>query len=202
MQSFGVQREPLDALLDGMFMDVEPHDFGDEAELRTYCERVASAVGRACLPVLGARGDAATAFADSLGRALQLTNILRDLREDARAGRTYVPRTWLAESGVERGWLRGDGPDVVYARGGPVARLCSRIASEANREFEAARGELRRMDRRSRRALVPARIMGAVYGELLRRLEAAGGDIRGPVVRVPRRCKLWLAIGAWAGVRS
>ncbi|HEX6812221.1 MAG TPA: squalene/phytoene synthase family protein [Planctomycetota bacterium] len=202
MLRFGVEPRPLHDVLDGVEMDLAPHAFADEEELQRYCYRVASAVGLACLPVLGAVGAEAVRFADALGKALQLTNILRDLRADFELGRCYVPRTWLAESGVDRAWLGGTGPPAVYAPGGPVASLCARLAQQAAGEFAAARAALQALPRRQRRALVPARIMGAIYGELLARLVRRGGDLRGAQVRVPRRQKAWLALLVLAGVKA
>ncbi|HEU4418965.1 MAG TPA: squalene/phytoene synthase family protein [Planctomycetota bacterium] len=200
MRRFGVEVRPLHDLLDGVEMDLAPHDFADEAELRCYCYRVASAVGLACLPVLGATGAEASRFADALGKALQFTNILRDLRFDAELGRCYAPQTWLAETGVERAWLAGAGPSSVYASDGPVAALCARLAQKAADEFAVARAALRLLPRRQRRALVPARIMGAIYGDLLRRLVQRGGDLRGARMRVTRPKKAWLALLVLAGV--
>jgi phytoene synthase len=188
-------------LLDGVTMDIEPRGCADEAELRTYCWRVASAVGLACLPVLGATGPAAQQFAESLGRALQFTNILRDLRTDAEVGRIYVPRTWLAELRVAPEWLLGRGPAVAYAVGGAVEALCQMLAAAARDEFALADAALRQLPRRERRALVPARIMGAVYRDLLRRLEQRGGDLILPRTRVPKVRKLWLALLVFAGVQ-
>jgi phytoene synthase len=202
MQRFGLGPEPLRDLLDGVAMDLEPRGTADEHELWLYCRRVASAVGFACLPVLGVAEPAGRTFADHLGLALQCTNILRDLRADAVAGRIYVPRTWLAECGVDAAWLRGDGPATAYAVGGPIDALRQRCVTRARAEFAAARAALRSLPRRSRRALVPARIMGAVYAELLRRLAAAGWDLRGPKVRVGRPRKLWLALQVFAGLRA
>ncbi|MCA8976577.1 MAG: squalene/phytoene synthase family protein [Planctomycetes bacterium] len=193
---------PLVQLLDGCAMDLQPGAFADEDDLRLYCDRVASAVGRACLPVLGASGNDAVRFADALGQALQFTNILRDLRVDAAVGRVYAPRSWLADHGVEPGWLGGDGPAEVYAADGPMQRLCARFIATAENDFAAARAALRALPRRMRRALVPARIMGAVYRDLLRRLAVRGGDIRGERVRVPNARKLWLAASVLAGVRG
>jgi phytoene synthase len=183
-------------------MDLTPRVYADEEELRVYCRRVASAVGLACLPVLGVREAAGAEFADHLGLALQYTNILRDLRADAEIGRVYVPRTWLAEAGVEAPWLGGKGPESVYAANGPVAALRRRFVVCASEEFAAARAALRRLPLRSRRALVPARIMGAVYGDLLQRLARDGCDLRGPKVRVPRWRKTWLLLMVLAGVRA
>ena len=202
MQRFGLAQAPLADLLDGVAMDLQPRGFADEDELRVYCRRVASAVGLACLPVLGVGEPAGAEFADRLGLALQLTNILRDLRGDALVGRVYVPRTWLADSGVDAAWLDGGGPEVAYGPDGPIAQLRGRLIERAEAEFAAARAALRRLPRRSRRALVPARIMGAIYAELLRRLADRGGELRGPKVRVARPRKLWLALSVFAGLRA
>lgn len=202
MSRFGTPRATLDALLDGVTMDLEPSGFADEPALRRYCDCVASAVGRACLPVLGATGELPTRYADSLGQALQLTNILRDLRADAESERVYVPETWLEELGVEREWLRGGGPAAAVADGGPIARLRGRLVERAEAEFERARAALGAMPRSHRRALVPARIMGAVYGSLLRRLAAQGGRLEPGRTRVPRSAKLWLALQVFLGVRA
>ncbi len=202
MQRFAVPAAPLEDLLDGVATDLAPKPFVDEGELHVYCYRVAAAVGLACLPVLGAPSAGARTFADALGHALQRTNILRDLVGDAEGGRCYIPATWLAAAGVEREWLAGRGPDAAYAAGGPVAQLRARLAAAARTWFARAHAALAELPRRERRALVPARIMGVVYSELLARLERQGGDLRGPRVRVGRGRKVWLALQVLAGVRA
>lgn len=201
MQRFGMPPGPLDDLLDGVATDLAPRPFADDGELALYCYRVASAVGLACLHVLGPTSADARTFADALGHALQRTNILRDLRSDAEGGRCYVPANWLAAAGCERGWLAGTGPADAYAPGGPVARLRTRLAEAAAGHFAAAHAALRRLPRADRRALVPARVMGAVYGELLARLRAPDADLRGPRVRVGKAKKAWLALQVFAGAR-
>jgi phytoene synthase len=202
MQRWGLAAAPLGELLDGVATDLAPRPFADEQELHRYCHRVASAVGLACLPVLGADSAGGRTFATELGHALQRTNILRDLRGDAVAGRCYVPAPWLAADGVEQAWLRGDGPDAAYAPGGPVARLCARLASAARAHFAAAAAALRGLPRAQRRALVPARIMGAIYADLLARLERRGGELRGERARIGRSRKAWLAMLVLAGLRA
>jgi phytoene synthase len=191
---FGLQAAPLAAVLDGMAMDARHAGCADLPALEEYCRKVASAVGLACLPVFGASGELAERYADQLGLALQLTNVLRDLREDAAAGRCYVPRDWLADCAVAPEWLRGNGPDHAYARGGPVAALCARLHGAAAARFGEARAALAAMPRRQRRRLVPARVMAAVYGELLARLRLRGGDLRQARVRLHPARKLWLAL--------
>lgn len=202
MREFGLSRAPLDELLDGMAMDLEFGGIADDAELALYCSRVASAVGRACLPVLGATSPSAIAFANHLGLALQLTNIRRDLRADAEIGRVYVPRTWTTEFGVRDADLLAAADSATNGSARGIAAICERLVARAESEFAAARRHLLALPRRERRALVPARIMGAVYHELLVRLRRRGGDIGGERVRVPRATKMWLALRVWLGVAS
>ena len=133
--------------------------------------------------------------------ALQRTNILRDLKGDAADGRCYVPATWLAAAGCERDWLAGLGPDAAYAPDGAVARIRAQLAAAAAACFARAHAALRQLPRAERRALVPARIMGAIYGELLRVLRSPGVDGRGPRVRIGKGRKAWLALQVFAGVR-
>ena len=200
--AFGGRAAPLYELLDGMAMDLHPVDYPDLPALEIYCHRVASAVGLACLPVFGVGGAVAEAFAESLGQALQLTNIRRDLRADAEIGRVYVPRDWLLECEVEADWLVGQGPAEVYRSGGPVAQLCERFHRAAADRFVEASQSLHRLPWRDRRRLVPARIMGAVYHDLLRRLRKRSGDLSGQSERVPGCAKAWLASSVMLGVRA
>ncbi|MBK8097552.1 MAG: squalene/phytoene synthase family protein [Planctomycetes bacterium] len=199
---FAVAPRHLEAVLDGVAMDLAGGGFADLPALEQYCWRVASAVGLACLPVLGVDGAAGERFAERLGLALQLTNILRDLRSDAEIGRVYVPRDWLTADGVEVAWLGGNGPDAAYRAEGPVHRLCERLAATAAERFAEAAAALRQLPRVERRRLAPARIMGAVYSDLLQRLRRRGGELRGSRVRVPKARRLWLAGLVATGLRA
>ncbi len=96
---FGIPREPLAALIDGGLQDLEQQTYADFAELRGYCEKVAGAVGLACLPVYGSDD---TGHAETLGIALQLINIIRDVAEDRELGRVYLPQDELTRFGVNR----------------------------------------------------------------------------------------------------
>lgn len=167
VRRFGVDPGDLREVIAGVAMDVDGTRYATLAELDVYCGRVASAVGLACLPVFGATTASARAYAHALGLALQTTNILRDLREDARAGRVYVPADRLAAHGVAAEWLRGDGPPEVYAHGGPVDRLLAEFVDVARRRFADAD---RLLPAAERRALAPARVMGDVYRALLDRI--------------------------------
>lgn len=202
MQRFGIPVQALRELVAGCAMDLEPGGPADEAELELYCYRVAAAVGLACLPVLGADSEGGRRFANELGHALQLTNVLRDLRSDAEIDRFYVPQTWLDEFGIDRDILLGTAAAEQYGPDSGVAKLCDRLATRARQRFEAARRELRQLPCKERRGLVAARIMGAVYGDLLRRLVRRGGDIVVPRIKVPKWRKMWLALSVWAGVRA
>lgn len=95
---------------------------------------------------------------------------------------------------------RGDADPAVYAPGGPLAKLCGRLAARAREHFVAARAALRCLPRRERRALVAA--WWAIYGELLTRLERRGGDVRGDRLRVPKLQKLWLVLLVLVGARA
>jgi phytoene synthase len=201
MADFGLDRAHLGAVLDGVAMDLDGTRYADLAALEVYCHRVASAVGLACLPVMGLRGAAAERYAVDLGHALQLTNILRDLRSDAQAGRIYAPTAWLQACGVAPAWLAGTGPEPAYAAGGACAQLCARIADAATARFAAATAALRELAPGERRRLNAARIMAAVYADLLARLRRRGGDLRAGRVRVPDAKKLWLALLVTMGAR-
>jgi 15-cis-phytoene synthase len=202
IREFGVPVKALEDLVAGCAMDLSPDGISDQAELELYCYRVASAVGLACLPILGATSDGAKRFAHALGQALQFTNVLRDLRGDAEIGRCYVPKTWLDEFEITSSDLLGTGDARHYVAGGGATQICDRLAATARSHFAKVRAELLQLPRKERRALVAARIMGAIYGDLLGRLERRGGVLLVPRIRVPRRRKLWLAVSVWLGWRA
>jgi phytoene synthase len=184
VHSFKLRQEDFLAVIDGMQMDAETVIAApDLATLDLYCDRVAAAVGRLSVRAFGDASDAADQVAFSLGRALQLTNILRDIAEDAARGRLYLPREWLDDAGVSH-----DPAHALTAPGLPA--VCARVAAEAHRRFGLADAAMRQCDRRAMR---PARLMGATYAALLARIEARGWrDLHRPV-RLPKWQKLWIA---------
>ena len=185
VRRFNLRREDFLAVIDGMHMDAEAAIVApDLATLDLYCDRVASAVGRLSVRAFGDPSPAADRVAHSLGRALQLTNILRDVAEDAARGRLYLPREWLDEASVPRD------PQAALAAPG-LARVCARVASLAHEHFRAAADAMRLCDQQAMR---PARLMGATYAALLRRLERRGWENPDAPVAVPRWQKLWLAV--------
>jgi phytoene synthase len=185
MSRFALREADFLAVIDGMEFDAETVVVApDWATLDLYCDRVASAVGRLSVRAFGDASAAADEVAFHLGRALQLTNILRDVAEDAARGRLYLPREYLVSAGVPCT------PAQALASPG-LAAVCARVAAEADGHFTAA---FTAMDRCDKRAMRPARIMAATYKAVLQALRARGWDRVGDKVAVPRWRKLLIAI--------
>ena len=184
VRRFGLRQEDFLAVIDGMQMDAETVIVApDLATLDLYCDRVASAVGRLSVRAFGDSSPAADRVAWALGRALQLTNILRDVDEDAGRGRVYLPREWLEEAGVPL-----DPVALLTSPGLPA--VCERVLAQARALFAQAHAAMAECDRRAMR---PARLMGASYAALLDRLEKRGWQRLAEPVRVPKWQKLWIA---------
>jgi squalene synthase HpnD len=185
VQRFNLRQQDFLAVIDGMQMDAEIAIVApDLATLDLYCDRVAAAVGRLSVRAFGDSSPAADSVAHALGRALQLTNILRDLREDAERGRLYLPREWLDEADVPH-----DPATALSAPGLP--RVCARVAALAHEHFRAAHAAMRDCDAK---AMKPARLMGATYAAILSRLERRGWSRPDERVSLPTWQKLWLAM--------
>jgi len=190
MATYRVEPRHLRAVLDGVQMDLDGVRYATFADLLVYCDRVAAAVGLACLPVFGAPGPRAERYAVALGRALQLTNIARDLRGDARVGRVYVPAQWLEADGVDPRWLTAPSGDAAAAA---LARLVGRLVAAANAQFDEAARELRAVE--DPRALLAPETMAGVYRRLLARIDRDRGRacIEGRRLRVPTWEKVLIA---------
>lgn len=183
---FALRKGDFHAVIDGMEMDAaEAIRAPDLATLDLYCARVAAAVGHLSVHVFGDPSVKAHEVADALGRALQLTNILRDLAEDAERGRLYLPRELLDRHGI-----RSADPAVVL-RHPALPAVCRDLAALAYRHFDAADAA---MALASRRAMRPAAVMGAFYRAMLDALVAA--DWRDPAARIglSKGRKLWLVL--------
>ncbi len=183
-ERFGLRRIDFLAIIDGMQMDAETEIVAPPAEmLDLYCDRVASAVGRLSVRAFGDASPAADEVAHHLGRALQLTNILRDLSEDAWRGRLYLAREWLAMAGVP--------PEPAAALASAhLPAACERALRQARGHFTAAQAAMARCDRRAMR---PARLMSATYKAVLDRLEKRGWQRLDQRVSVPAWEKLLIA---------
>ena len=182
VKTFGLKREDFLAIVDGMEMDV-PADIRapDMATLDLYCDRVASAVGRLSVRVFGMGEEDGIALAHHLGRALQLTNILRDLDEDAALGRLYLPRESLYLAGIT-----SDDPQKVTADKA-LPKVCVPLAQRAAMHFAKA-DEI--MDANPRRVVRAPRIMSKYYRAILDLLLARGFAAPREPVRVTKLTKL------------
>jgi 15-cis-phytoene synthase len=184
VREFHIPPQSLLAVLDGVEMDLEPRTYATWDDLAVYCERVASAVGLACIHIWGFRGDEALGPSRSAGLALQLTNILRDLREDAQRGRIYVPREDLRTCGYSAEELcRG----VVNSS---FLRLMDLLIDRAEQLYREAAHLTRWLHRDGLRIYG---LMMATYHALLDALRRRPTDVFVRRIRVSRWRKLGLA---------
>ena len=186
VKNFDLQREDFLAIVDGMEMDV-PQDIRapDLATLDLYCDRVASAVGRLSVRVFGLPRDDGILLAHHLGRALQLTNILRDVDEDAAIGRLYLPREGLLHAGI----TSADPQKVISDPALPKA--CTPLVARARAHFEKA-DEV--MARNSRRVVRAPKIMSKYYQAILELLVARGFESPRPPVRLNKLARIAILV--------
>jgi phytoene synthase len=177
----------LEAVIDGVEMDLEPVAYSTFADLRVYCYRVASAVGLACIHVWGFDGEAALRPAEDAGIAFQLTNILRDLGEDAARGRVYLPQEDLRRFGYDGDRLRLGKCDAAFHE-------LMRFEVQRAREFYESAEALIPLLSLDGRAVF--QMMARTYRGLLEEIERRGYDVFSGRVRVSRWRKLWFALGA------
>jgi len=184
IRDYGVREEDFLAIIDGMEMDAgEPIIAPDLAALDLYCDRVASAVGRLSVRVFGDASPAADDVAYALGRGLQLTNILRDVGEDAARDRLYLPRELLEAEGVPTE------PAAALHHPG-LAKVCARVADMAEQNFARAEAAMARCDKQAMR---PAQLMAASYKPLLAILRRRHFNYAEERVTLPKWRKLALA---------
>jgi presqualene diphosphate synthase len=186
VRTFDLQRDDFLAVIGGMEMDVVADIRApDFATFDLYCDRVASAVGRLSVRVFGMEKQDGLALAHHLGRALQMTNILRDLDEDAAIGRLYLPREALAGAGIAI-----DDPATVLANSA-IGLACATVAAVAGRHFTEAEAI---MARSPRRAVRTPRIMAAAYRMMYDQMLARGWQPPRMPVRLRRRQFLWILL--------
>jgi phytoene synthase len=174
---FDIPREPLAALVDGGLQDTEQSTYADFAALRGYCEKVAGAVGLACVPVYGSSDtEHALTYARELGIALQLINIIRDVDEDRRLGRIYLPQDELSAFGVE---------ELA-----PSSEFRELMAFQAARARAHLADGLRLLDSLDRRSALCVGTFAGLYRETLDRIESAGFDVFGEKTRLSAPRKL------------
>ena len=186
VRQFALRRQDFHDVIDGMEMDVVADIRApDNATLEKYCDRVASAVGRLSVRVFGMAEDDGIALAHHLGRALQLTNILRDLDEDAAIGRLYLPAEAISEAGI-----RATDPATVLASP-HIGVACGKLVERARAHFAQADAIMARSARRTVRA---PRIMGEAYRLILDKLIARGWSQPRARIRIPRARLLWIIL--------
>ncbi|MCW8916340.1 MAG: presqualene diphosphate synthase HpnD [Magnetovibrio sp.] len=186
VNQYGLNKADLIAVIDGMEMDANTTvRIADEDTFDLYIDRVACAVGRLSDKVFGVTGPDAEKLAHHLGRGLQITNILRDLDEDAERSRLYLPLSMLQDAGIETDKLE----DVLTHPN--LHTVLEMLAIRAHDHFGKARDALSRLDKTKTR---PARMMMAVYERVLKRLEARGLANTQTSVALPKWMKLWLAV--------
>ena len=185
-RDFSLSRDDFMAVIDGMEMDArEDIRAPDFATLDLYCDRVASAVGRLSVRIFGMPDDDGKRLAHHLGRALQLTNILRDLDEDAEVNRLYLPREALVEAKIVT-----TEPDAALAAP-TLAKACAVVVERARTHFTEAEKVMGRSPRRTVRA---PRIMGEVYRRILDGMVGRGWAPPRERVRVARPRLLWILL--------
>ena len=186
---FTLSRKNFEDLADGVEMDLRQSRYDTFEELIGYCRRVASAVGLICIEIFGCRDSRSRDYAFNLGLALQVTNIIRDVRVDLERDRIYLPREDLARFGVTETALRA---------GTVTAEIRALLAYEAQRARHFFSAAEQAMPPPEARQLLAAEIMGAIYFEILRRIEQRGYDVFSEVIRVPKVVRARIALAAWA----
>jgi phytoene synthase len=182
---FHLQREDFHAVIDGMAMDAAADICApDEATLDLYCDRVASAVGRLSVRIFGMDDDPGRALSHHLGRALQLTNILRDIDEDAAIHRCYLPRELLQREGI----TALDDPRAIAAHPA-LPRVCMTLAERAQQHYAQADAI---MNAEPRAQVKAARIMAGVYRCLLGSTLKRGFSLPRKKIAKPRMKLLWI----------
>ena len=185
LNRYQVPLEHFEEILRGVEMDLSIRRYHTFEELKVYCQRVASAVGRVSVRVFGCERPAADRYAIALGMALQLTNILRDISSDLARGRIYLPLTELRHFSVTEEELARGVPSEAFER--LVAFQAERVRSFFRQAEEALQ------ESREGKKLLPARVMGAIYARLLERIERNPYDLFTRRVTIPKSEQLLIA---------
>jgi phytoene synthase len=189
IQTFGLRFEWFDELVKGCEMDLDIKRYGNFEQLELYCHRVASVVGLLSIEIFGYQNPVCRDYAVYLGKALQLTNILRDVKNDAARGRIYLPLDELRKFNVRESEILNSKYSENYLA------LAGSAAERAKNFFRLAQKTLPREDRKS---MVAAEFMGAVYWRLLQKLEREKFNVFGPQpLKLSKPHKLALIFQSW-----
>jgi phytoene synthase len=187
----GIPQDYFEDLLRGVEMDLTTSRYATFEDLSLYCYRVASVVGLICLKVFGTESPLARDYAESLGMAFQLTNILRDLGSDADRGRIYLPGEDLSRFGYREEELLGRTYSPAFTE------LMRFECDRARGYYERASAVAARLPPADRRALTVAEIMRGVYARILRRIEESGYRVFDSRIGLARPHRLAIAAGVW-----
>lgn len=188
VEGMGIAKEQLLEIMDGVEMDLYQTRYEDYRQLRLYCHRVAGVVGEVSAQIFGYTDRATLKYAALLGLAFQLTNIIRDVGEDARRGRIYLPQDEMQAHGVSEG-------DVLACRETEAfLRLMEDQYQRAIATYEQALARLPDVDRRSQR---PALVMAAIYRTLLEEIRRSGYPVLSHRIALPPLRKMWIAWQTW-----
>ena len=189
IQQFHLPFALFDELIKGCEMDLEAKRYENYEQLELYCHRVASVVGLLSIEIFGYKNSATRDYAVYLGKALQLTNILRDIRNDAEKGRIYLPQSELKKHNISEEEIF----NLKYSD-----RFCTLAASFADRAKKFYRLARQALPAEDRHSMVAAELMGAVYWQLLQNLERQQFNVFGErMIRINRPQKLLLILRSW-----
>ena len=189
-ERFGIPYQYFEEVLQGVEMDMVKSRFADFEELREYCYKVASVVGLVCIRIFGYTAPEAEEYAVDMGIALQLTNILRDVKEDAERGRIYIPQDEMKRFGYTEAELqRGEVTDGFRA-------LMSYQTARAREYYESSKGLFPLISADARAC---PKLMHATYSGILERIERAGFDVFTRRIGLSAGTKLLLLARLWGG---
>jgi phytoene synthase len=188
VEPYGLDAARMNEIIDGMEMDLVHHRYADFEELELYCHRAAGVVGQLSASIFGFANPATLEYAEALGIAFQLTNIIRDVGEDARRDRVYLPAEELARFGV-------DAQQILEGRASAGFTDLMRFqAARARSFYDLAHSKLAPEDRPNQRAGL---IMAALYRTLLDEIERDGFRVLDRRVALTPLRKLWIAWKTW-----
>ncbi len=188
IKAYGLPMEQFVEIIDGMEMDLTQNRYPDFKSLQLYCYRVASVVGQLAATIFGASERKTMKYAHDLGMAFQLTNIIRDVGEDARRNRIYLPLDELQQFGVSEADILNSNESANFQR------LMAFQIARAKQFYTQAFAALPQADRKSQ---LPGLIMAAIYRTLLDEIEADGCHVLKQKISLPPLRKLWLAWRTW-----
>lgn len=193
VKTFGLQEAHFVEIIDGMQMDTQYNRYADFEQLALYCYRVASVVGLLSAQIFGYKEQATLEYAHDLGMAFQLTNIIRDVGEDARRGRIYIPLDELERAGVTE-------EQLLHSQASPQTQaLLLKQIERAEMFYDKALSQLPKTDSKTQ---LPGLMMAAIYRALLQEIKPEPNLVLTHKVALPPFRKLKLALGAWFKYRK